>query len=367
MPLFDAHLDLAYLAECGRDMTKGLHDCGGPHPPAAVTFPSLRDGGITACLGTIFTEPDGDDAVAYPSGDAERANVVGLRQLDRYHAWAGAGLIRLMGRKAPRHDDGKARRHEGTQARRHEGASASGPGAPLLLGILVEGADPIGSPDDLSWWVQRGVIAIGLTWARSSRYAGGNSTDDGLTDLGRAMIPAMDALGVVHDLSHLSDRAMDELLTLTDKPVIASHSNCRALLDGKNQRHLRDDSIREVARRGGVIGLNLVRNFIRTGLDPKDPNDRPSIEEAARHVEYTCELLGHSRAVGLGTDLDGGISAHDLPAGINAPKDLAKILGTLRARGWGDEAIEAFARANWARFFGPLLDRGAAVGAPQNR
>ena len=77
------------------------------------------------------------------------------------------------------------------------------------------------------------------------------------------MLPgAMDALGVVHDLSHLSDVSMDQLLELTDRPVIASHSNCRALLPGDDMRHLRDESIREIARRGGVIGLNLCRNFI---------------------------------------------------------------------------------------------------------
>jgi membrane dipeptidase len=351
---FDAHLDLAYLAECGRDMTKGLGECGGPHLPAAITFPALHEGRVGACLGTIFTEPDGDDAVAYLAGDAQSAHAAGLRQLERYHAWNKAGLVRLLQR---------------------EPAGLAGvvppPGGPITVGILMEGADPVRSPDELGWWMERGVIAVGLTWAKASRYAGGNSTGVGLTELGRAMIREIDALGVIHDVSHLSDRALDELFSLTDRPVMASHSNCRVLLDGKSQRHLRDESIAEIGRRGGVIGLNFVRNFIRTGLDRSDPNDRPSIDDAVRHVEHICAIMGHRRGVGLGTDMDGGISAHDLPAGINSPADLPRVTDALRTRGWSEEGIDAFAWGNWSNFlggqFGRQLGLGPAVGAPERR
>jgi membrane dipeptidase len=161
----------------------------------------------------------------------------------------------------------------------------------------------------------------------------------------------MDGLGLVHDASHLSDRALAELLSLTDRPVIASHSNCRVLLDGTSQRHLTDEGIVEIGRRGGIIGLNLVRNFIRTGLDRGDPNDRPSIDEAVRHVEHVCEVMGHRRGVGLGSDLDGGISGNDLPAGINGPPDFEKLAWALSARGWTEAEVNGFAWGNWARFW----------------
>src|SRR5690606_21308729 len=69
---------------------------------------------------------------------------------------------------------------------------------PITLGVLVENAQPIRSPDELPWWVERGVVAVGLAWARPSRYSGGNLNPElGLTDLGRAMIDAMDSAGVV--------------------------------------------------------------------------------------------------------------------------------------------------------------------------
>lgn len=237
-----------------------------------------------------------------------------------------------------------------------------GAGVPpaVRVGILIEGADVIRAPDDLPWWIERGVVAIGLTWARGSRYADGNAAEfrtspRGLTPIGRDMVRAMDALNVVHDVSHLSHRAMDELLSMTDRPVIASHSNCLALLDAGNERHLRDDHIREIAARTakggacGVIGLNLCANFIRPGLRE---GERPSIDEAIAHVEHICEIVGHRRAVGLGSDLDGGFSAVHLPAGIDEPRDFIRLAEALRDRGWSDDDVAGFAWGNWARFFG---------------
>ncbi len=374
-PWFDAHLDLAYLAEKGRDMHAPLSDCRGPLQPAAITLPSMRDANVTACLGTIFTEgvsdPSAHDAETgahvYALGDTDAAYRAGMRQLKLYNAWASAGVIDLLPRRpfsppgekgsAPRTDEGAPSSTSSLSPPgrgRGEGSSASP--SPLRLGVLMECADPLPSPDDLPEWVDQGLVAIGMAWWHQSRYAGGNGTDNaGLTDLGRALIPVIDELGVVHDLSHLSQRATDELLTLTDAPVMASHSNCRALLGGESNpdwlRHLADDTIREIAKRGGVIGLNLVRNFIRTGLDRNNPSDRPSIDDAAAHVDHICQLAGHRRCVGLGSDMDGGITANDLPEGINTPIDLPKITDALRARGWGDDDLAAFRFNNWNRFW----------------
>jgi membrane dipeptidase len=326
---FDAHLDLAYLAVCGRDMLAPLDVSAPPHPPGAVTLPSLREGGVGACLGTVFTEAYFPDKpadfmdVGYPVGDADEARSAGVRQLEQYRAWMEAGEITPL---------------------------RSGSGS-LRVGILVECADPIRTPDELPWWAERGVVAIGMSWAHGSRYSGGNGASNsatGITAMGREFVQAMDNLGLVHDVSHLSQRATDELLALTDRPVIASHSNCRALIDGKNERHLADATIREIGRRGGVIGLNLYSPFLRSGPDP----ERASIEQAVRHVERIREIHGHERGVGLGSDADGGFSARGMPEGIDRPRDFDRLALALLARGWGDEAVGGFAWGNWARFFG---------------
>lgn len=358
---FDAHLDLAYLTELGRDMHTGLDDCRGKLLPAAVTLPSLRDGCVRACLGTIFTEAlaaggqtDAPEA-AYPVGDALAAWRAGMRQLKLYHAWRDGGVIELMGRRGGQ----GALEESDTLRSANRSVSASGD-EPLLLGILMECADPIETPAQLGEWVEGGVIAIGMAWWRGSRYAAGNGAkpkdDAGLTELGRELATRMDELGVVHDLSHLSQRATDDLLAHTDTAVIASHSNCRALLDGESnpdwQRHLSDETIAEIGRRGGMIGLNLVRNFIKTGLDRHNPKDRPTIDETVAHVEHVCEVMGHRRGIGLGTDMDGGIKATDLPKGIDSPRDLVKLCEGLRACGWSDAEVRGFAWGNWAGFWG---------------
>lgn len=363
---FDAHLDLAYLAVRGRDMAAPLDPAAGPHPPGALTLPALREGGVRFALATIFTEAGGEGPEAYPPGDVERAAAVGRAQMEVYLTWRDRGLVALDLRRIFRRDPGVGRIRGGMGVAEvlplePEQVVARVSKDPFLrLGILVECADPIRSPDELGWWAERGVVAIGLTWGCGSRYATGNaepscSSPAGLTSLGRRMVAAMDEQRLVHDASHLSWRAMDDLFGATDRAVIASHSNCSVLLDGRSarpsQRHLRDEHIREIGRRSGIVGLNLVRNFIRTGLRRDDPADRPSIDEAAAHVDHVCEVMGHRRGVGLGSDLDGGISAHDLPAGIGAPRDFEKIAGALRARGWSDDQLEDFRWRNWARFW----------------
>lgn len=334
-PIFDAHLDLAYLAELGRDLSIPLDELdqqADPHPPASVTLPELAAGRVTRVLGTIFTEASTNPAgkyaaVSYPPGDANAAYFKGINQLNRYHAWARDGLIGFFD------DDSNS--------------------APVQLGILVECADPILNPQDLSFWAARGVVAIGLTWVHQSRYAGGNATDTGLTALGRELIAEMARLDVALDLSHLSQRSTMDALDFANVRVCASHSNCRALLGDRNtegwQRHIDDDAIAAVCARGGVIGLNLYRRFVRMGLGVAD---RPSIADAVNHIDHVCQIAGSARHAGIGSDIDGGFGATSLPEGIDRASDLSKVLDELSGRGYSDADIADIAFNNWSRFFG---------------
>lgn len=364
---FDAHLDLAYLAVSGRDMLAPLDPTAGPNPPAAITLSSLAEGNVRLALGTIFTEampPDHAGALQpeqYLQGDVERAARVGRAQMEVYLTWRDRGAVALDLRTLLRRDPGvgEIRGGMGVAEMRplsmEQTLARASTRAPFHLGILIENADPVRSPEELPWWVERGVVAIGLTWARPGRYGAGNGTpmeqDTGITALGREMIRAMDDAGVVHDVSHLSDRTLHDLFEATNRPVMASHSNCRALLNAPdNQRHLTDEAIREIVRRGGVIGLNLCRFFIAPQpYSREDP--RPSIEQTIAHVEHICELAGSRRNVGLGSDMDGGLSAHDLPEGIDRPADLARLLDALHNRGWSDAEIAGFTHRNFVEFF----------------
>jgi membrane dipeptidase len=349
---FDAHLDLAYLAVTGRDLTLPLDDLlrtgahAGPFTPPTVTLPALREAGVTAVLGTIFTEPHADDLGGYDPNDPDSAREAGLRQLRVYQNWTHDAGVALS--PFPAHDTHDHDAHDRGPSAPYRARHATHTEAVIHLGILFENADPIRTPDELPWWAERGVIAIGLAWATPSRYAGGNATTQGLTDIGRDMIKAIDELGLVHDVSHLSQRSLDELLEATDRPVIASHSNCRSLLDGYDQRHLTDDHIREITSRGGVIGLNLFAPFVDHRVDDEQ---RPTLDAAIAHSEHIRDIAGHARCIGLGSDMDGGFPGNRLPQGIDRPADLHTLVHQMRAGGWNDEDVNRFASRNWLDFF----------------
>lgn len=341
-------------------------DSGGPDQPGCITLPSLRDGNVRFVLATIFTERDGKGPEGY--FDEARAHAVGKAQLEVYLTWADEGLVAIDLCDALHVEPGIGELRGGmgvsevvapSVAAKIQRLAESARSPSLRIGILMENADPIRSPRELEWWASEGVVAIGLTWAKSSRYATGNSEDPvankiGITQAGQELVREMDRIGIVHDLSHLSDRATDDLLSMTDRPIIASHSNCRSIIASGGsapsnlQRHLKDETIREVGRRGGVIGLNLLSQFLIPGGTRER---RATIDEAIAHVERICELTGSRKHVGLGSDADGGISRERLPHGIDLPRHFTKLTDALRTKGWSDEDVQGFAVENWARFW----------------
>lgn len=334
---FDAHLDLAYMQALGRDMHSPPENAGGADLPAGVTLPSLADGQVAGCLATIFVESGGSDPRAsYIVGDVDAAHARGAQQLNTYRAWSRDGEITL-----------------GSGS---DGSPAVRPGLrkAMNVGVLIEGADVIRMPSELAWWKHHGVVAVGMAWWRASRYAGGNGSDPndpaaGISPIGRELVSEIDRFNLIHDASHLSDRALDDLFALTPERIIASHSNCRAIMgDPSNQRHLTDAQIREIVRRDGVIGLNLYSKFLRPGLmTPED--GRATIDDCVKHIEHICAIAGDRLHVGLGSDMDGGFSAARLPEGVNRPRDLIKLAEGLRSKGWNDTEIERFAWSNWQR------------------
>lgn len=312
------------------------------HPPAAITIPEMTTAGITRCLGTIFTEPDGMGPEGYEAGDAESASHAGREQLSVYERWARDGTIEVA--RYGRFDE-----------------HSHGTDDVLTLGILIENADPIREPDELVWWHDHGVVAIGLTWANDSRYACGNATTDdiGITDLGRHLVSAIDTLHITHDVSHLSPRAVADVLEHATGQVIASHSNCAELLKSPGEtlppRHLSDETIQSICDRQGVIGINLFSPF----LVPPGAHRRATIDDVIAHIEHVCAIGGSTRHVGLGSDMDGGFSAERLPIGLERPQALNKVLEALSERGWSETDRDRFAWGNWSRIFAGMSARHA--------
>jgi membrane dipeptidase len=141
--------------------------------------------------------------------------------------------------------------------------------------------------------------------------------------------------------------------------IIASHSNCRALVENK-QRHLRDDQIKAIGERGGVIGLNLYSHFL---VPPSEGGvrRRATIADCVRHVQHVAEVMGHRRGVALGSDADGGFGPKFLPQGADHPKKFNVLAEALRDAGWSDEEIAGFAHRNWLRVLDNQFERAAGA------
>lgn len=351
---FDAHLDLAFMAEAGRDMTSpDPATAGGEDGPGCITFPSLQSAGVKWAVATIFTQTHAPDK---PYGYGDWADVNGARnaavaQLEQYQQWENDGLLRIVKTKA-------------------DLDASPAANAPIQIIILMEGADPIASNDDAAWWFAQGVRIVTLCWTHGSRYAAGNgmpSAQGGLTSAGQSLITKLDELGVIHDLTHLNDAAAGQLMHMTTGSVIATHSASRTMQAGSPikvdsvdpdtvaQRHITDSMLKQLADRESCVGLPLYARFL-TQAD----EGRPSLNRVADHVEYLATKLTNSNAsgrtrVGLGSDYDGGFSANDTPVSLDSPEKLANLASLLTARGWSTKDVQAFAHDNWLRYFKAAL------------
>ncbi len=323
--IVDAHLDLADNAILGRPVH--LHardqkpDEGGI---PTVGLPDLREGHVDLICATIFCQPTYDNKPGYTNPD--EAYAAALAQLDWYDSRQSAGDMRFI--KAPSQI---APQKNSTQAI-----------------ILMEGADPIRNADDAQDFFDRGVRIVGLTWKEGTRYAGGNSKPGPLTPEGEQIVKTLDTLGIIHDASHLADESFWRLLEITgDAPIIASHSNCRAIVPGIRQ--LSDDMIRAIAERSGMIGINFFNQFL---VPPDDLKNRPAnLKDVTNHIKHICDLTGSSAFVGLGTDMDGGLGRNEIPQEIQTSADLHRVGEALSTAGFVDEDILDIMSENWTRFF----------------
>ena len=335
-PWIDGHVDLAYIALRGGDVER----TPAPGEARCVSLPAMRAGRVRLILATIFVER-GPEARGMPwgyDGDApDTARDAALKQVEWYESLERRGGARIVRTR----DDLDALMREGSDA-------------PPGLVLLMEGADPIRDAADVAFWHARGVRVIGLTWALGSRWAGGNATGGTLAEGAEGVIRAIDACGIVHDASHLSDESFDGLLSLTRARVIASHSNSRALLraptpPARPDRHLTDRQMRIIAGRGGIIGLNLYGRFLASG--------RPAtLADAVAHVQRVAAVAGRARCV-LGSDFDGGFGPDEVPEGVRGPDQLDALTHSLAACGWSAAERESFAWRAWHDMLRDALPR----------
>src|SRR5437868_8913316 len=173
----------------------------------------------------------------------------------------------------------------------------------LAAVLLMEGADPIETPAQLGAWTERGVRIIGPAWGKT-RYSGGTGAPGGLTELGHQLLKAMRRKHVILDLSHMADQAVADAFTMWRGPIMASHSNARSLVPG--DRQVTDETVAEIARRGGMVGVSFYGKHLRA-------TGRPMLADVVKHVTHHARAAGDPQHVALGTDLDGGFDAKHAP------------------------------------------------------
>ncbi|MEZ5337851.1 MAG: membrane dipeptidase [bacterium] len=218
--------------------------------------------------------------------------------------------------------------------------------APIGIVLLMEGLDLLDSPAELALWHARGLRMAGLTWNGRNRYASGTFSDQGgLSQAGRQLLSEFEQLGMILDLAHLNDRGITEVLGNFRAPVCSTHANARALAG--SERNLQDWQIREIAARRGVIGHVLLAPFLVQPWNTGDP--QPALHYSLDHIEYVAQLAGPD-CIGIGSDLDGGLTVENTPQGINDVRDLRLLREGLAARGWDAERLDAFYGGNWWNF-----------------
>ncbi len=206
--------------------------------------------------------------------------------------------------------------------------------------LAIEGGEAIGdSLAALRALYRLGVRSLGLTWNQRNLIADGvgeSRSGGGLTNFGLKVVKECNRLGILIDVSHLSVRGFWDVLEASEQPVIASHSNARAMCD--HPRNLDDDQIKALAAAGGVMGMNFAPAFLRA-------DGKATLQDVIRHISYIAELVGPDH-VGLGSDFDG---IRNTPRGLEDVSRLPALTEALLEHGFSPAEVRKILGENFLR------------------
>ena len=217
----------------------------------------------------------------------------------------------------------------------------------LIAGILhMEGAEAIGEDmDALHVFHAMGLRSIGPVWSRPTIFGHGvpfgfphsPDTGDGLTPAGKRLIRECNALKIMVDLSHMTEKGFDDVAALSDAPLVATHSNAHAVTPAT--RNLTDRQLAVIKASGGMVGLNFATSFLRR--DGKQSTDMGWTDVLA-HLDHLIAHLGEDH-VGMGSDFDGAT----IPKGIADVAGLPALQQAMLDHGYGDALMRKLTHENW--------------------
>lgn len=334
-PIFDGHNDtLLRLVDADLKGQKADFFAGveGFH----IDMPKAKAGGFAGGLFAIFTpNPEG------ASGALAGKPVMGA-PITREHAETYTHAMMDKGDALVEASEGAIRKC--TSAAEIRAAIAENV---MAMVYHIEGAEVIG-PDfeNFDALYERGLRSIGIVWSRNNIFGNGvpftfpGSPDvgDGLTDLGEELVRVCNTRGLVIDLSHLNEKGFWDVAHLSEKPLVASHSNAHAL--ASSPRNLTDKQLDAIAESKGLVGLNFACGFLRE--DGQHPRRDTALEVAIRHLDHLLERLGEG-GVGIGSDFDGCT----VPLEINDAAGLPNLTAAMERAGFGSELIGKITHKNW--------------------
>jgi len=347
MLLIDGHLDLAMNALVwNRDLSQNVfkirkQEAGMPQKGrgmGTVSFPEMHKGEVGVCLATLIARATKKNSSPISYKSPEIAYAMAYGQMAYYRILESEGRVRII------------KDWETLSEHVEEWRQPSRKNPPLGFILSMEGADPIVKPAQIKSWWEDGLRVVSLSHYGVSTYAHGTGTKGGITSLGRELLERMYSIGMILDVTHLSEESFWEALDIFSGPLIASHNNCRALVPG--DRQFSDEQIQALIKRDAVIGVALDAWMLYPEwVKGKTPNTVVSMEAVADQIDHICRLAGNTRHVAIGSDLDGGFGKEQCPHDLDTIADLQKIPKLLKGRGYGDEDIRRIMHGNWLRIF----------------
>ena len=356
MFIFDAHLDLSMNAmEWNRDFRCDLEEIRQRESSmtdkkdrgnGVVSFPAMRRGNIGLCVATQIARYVKPENKRSGWASPEQAWAHTQAQLAWYRSMEEDGqLLQITDKTAlDQHLD------LWLNAEQTDRATSE---LPIGYILSLEGADSMVTLEHLSKAYDYGLRALGPAHYGPGTYSAGTDSEGGFSDRGRDLLKEMDRLGMILDVTHLTDEALAESFDRYQGPMWASHCNCRALVP--HQRQLSDEHIKLLVERKSVIGVvfdawMMVPDWTRGKSTPADSNLK--IEAIVSHIDHICQLAGSAKHVGIGSDLDGGYGTEQCPTDLDSIERLQLIAKLLEARGYKAEEIEGIMFRNWLRFLG---------------
>jgi len=347
--IFDGHTDLALFALAyNRDQTESAaqinqreegmtdaHDRG----RAANSLFEMRAAGVAVCVSSLAArvDPQANPVLRvdldFRTQRMAYANAQG--QLAYYRILEREGQIKLI------------RTSDEMTTHWRRWSHAADRDEPIGLIVAMECADPIVDPAHVESWWNDGLRSVMLAHFGKSQYAYGTGSNGPLTDAGRQLLREFEEIGMILDVSHLSDPSFDEALDKFSGPVHASHTNCRALIPG--ERQFDDRQIKRLIQRDAVIGAVLDAWMLVPGwvLGESTP-EHVRLSQVADHVDHVCQIAGNTRHAAIGSDMGG---TNHMPADLRTTSDLHRIATALQERGYSSADIDNVFHRNWLQFF----------------